>query len=223
MGDAVIGTLLALVVPAVVSIVAFSVAGWDQLDDVPLWAVALLQVPLWAGLVGIPVLASRAKGRRSLAEDFGLRQRWSDIPLGVGVGLVAQIGLSIVVSVVYDLLGVDTDKVGESAERLTDAATDVIGVVLLIVIVAVAAPIVEELFYRGLWLRAVERRWGTTAAVLLSSFVFAAVHFQPYDFPALFGFALVLAVLTVRTGRLGPAIWAHVVFNVTAVIGLLAS
>jgi hypothetical protein len=26
----------------------------------------------------------------------------------------------------------------------------------------------------------------------------------------------------VRTGRLGPAIWAHVAFNLTAVVGLLA-
>jgi hypothetical protein len=26
----------------------------------------------------------------------------------------------------------------------------------------------------------------------------------------------------VRTGRLGPAIWAHVAFNLTAVISLLA-
>jgi membrane protease YdiL (CAAX protease family) len=93
--------------------------------------------------------------------------------------------------------------------------------VLLVAIVAIAAPVVEELFYRGLWLRSVERRLGTAAAVGVSSVVFAAVHFQPYDFPALLGFAVVVAVLTVRTGRLGPAIWAHVVFNLTAVLNLL--
>jgi membrane protease YdiL (CAAX protease family) len=57
---------------------------------------------------------------------------------------------------------------------------------------------------------------------VLSSFVFAAVHFQVYDFPALFGFAVVLGVLTVRTGRLGPAIAAHVFFNTAAVVTLLA-
>jgi membrane protease YdiL (CAAX protease family) len=48
------------------------------------------------------------------------------------------------------------------------------------------------------------------------------VHFEPYDLPALIGFGAIAAVLTVRTGRLGPAIWAHVAFNITAVVGLLA-
>ncbi|MBA2438666.1 MAG: CPBP family intramembrane metalloprotease [Acidimicrobiia bacterium] len=87
---------------------------------------------------------------------------------------------------------------------------------------AVAAPLFEELFYRGLWLRAVERRWGTGWAVVTSSLVFGLIHFQVYDLPALIGFGLVVAVLAVRTGRLGPAIWAHVAFNLTAVISLLA-
>ena len=77
-------------------------------------------------------------------------------------------------------------------------------------------------FYRGFWLRAVERRAGQVAAVIGSSLLFGAIHFQLYDLPALAGFGAILALLTVRTGRLGPAIWAHVAFNITAVVGLLA-
>ena len=221
-GDALLGTLVTLVVPAIAGIVAFLAAGWEGAADVPLWGVALLQIPLWAGLLGAPLWATNLKGRRSLAEDFGLRMRWTDVPLGLGVGLVAQVALGIVVRILYDLLGIDLDKVGESAEQLTESAVDAVGVVLLVLVVVVAAPVFEELFYRGLWLRAVARRYGTVVGVLLSSFVFAAIHFQPYDFPALFGFALVLAVLTARNGRLGPAIWAHVAFNLTAVVSLLA-
>lgn len=222
MGDALLGTLLTIAVPAVVVLPVLVASGRDQLQGIPLWAVALLQVPLWAGLLGAPLWSSFAKGRRSLAADFGLRMHWRDVPLGLAAGLGAQVLLLVVITALYQVLGVDIDKVGTSAQELTAAATGVVGVVLLVAIVAVAAPVFEELFYRGLWLRAAERRWGRGWAVVVSSLVFGAIHFQIYDFPALVGFGVVAAVLTLRTGRLGPAIWAHVAFNLTAVVSLLA-
>jgi membrane protease YdiL (CAAX protease family) len=222
MGDALLGTLLTIVVPAVVVLPVLAATGRDELTGVPLWAVALLQVPLWAGLLGAPLWSSFAKGRRSLTADFGLRMRWSDVPLGLAAGLGAQLVLLVVITALYRAFGIDLDKVGTSAQELTAGATDVVGVVLLVAIVAVAAPLFEELFYRGLWLRAVERRWGSAWAVVVSSLVFGAIHFQIYDTPALVGFGVVAALLTVRTGRLGPAIWAHVAFNLTAVVSLLA-
>jgi membrane protease YdiL (CAAX protease family) len=222
MGDAVLGLVLTLVVPGVVAVVAIGVAGRDDLEDIPLWATALLQVPLWAGLLGAPLWATYLKGRRSLAADFALRMRPVDVPLGLVAGFLGQIVLLIVLSIVYQLLGIDLDKVGETAEELTEGATNAVGVVLLVLIVGLAAPVFEELFYRGLWLRAIERRAGTAVAVIGSSLVFGLVHFQLYDLPALVGFGAIAALLTVRTGRLGPAIWAHVAFNITAVVGLLA-
>ena len=145
-----------------------------------------------------------------------------DVPLGLAFGLVGQVVLLLLLSLVYHLLGIDLDKVGETAEELTEGATDAVGVVLLILIVGVAAPVFEELFYRGLWLRSIERRAGPVVAVVASSVLFGLVHFEPYDLPALIGFGAICAVLTVRSGRLGPAIWAHLAFNITAVVGLLA-
>jgi membrane protease YdiL (CAAX protease family) len=220
-GDALLGTVLTLVVPLVVGVVVLVVTGRKDFEDIPLWGTALLQIPLWAGLLGAPLWATMRKGRRSLVKDFGLRMRWTDIPLGVAVGLTAQFALGLVVTVFYELVGIDTGEVGKAAEALTDTATDAIGVILLILVVAVAAPVLEELFWRGLWLRALERRFGAVVAVVGSSLLFGAIHFQPYDFPALAGFGVVAAVLTMVTGRLGPAIWAHVAFNTTAVISLL--
>lgn len=222
LGDAIAGLAVTLLAPVVVIIAVLAVAGRQDLEDIPLWATALLQVPLWAGLLGAPVLASWTKGRASLAADFGLKMRWTDIPLGLVVGFVGQFALLIVLGLVYQLLGIDTDRVGETAEALTGRAKDAVGVALLILVVAIGAPLLEELFYRGLWLRALARRWGTAWAVILSSLLFGLVHLQLYDFPALAGFGAITAVLTVRSGRLGPAIWAHVAFNVTAVVSLLA-
>jgi membrane protease YdiL (CAAX protease family) len=193
----------------------------DFTTNVPLSLVALLEVPLWAGLLGAPLWATYRKGRRSLTEDFGLRVEPSDVWTGLGAGVVGQLLLSALLTNLYVLLGVDRDKVGETAKRLTSDTHNAVDVILLVLVVVVAAPIFEELFYRGLWLRSIERRLGSTWAIVLSALVFALVHFEPYDFPALFGFGLILGWLAVRSGRLGPGIWAHVAFNAFTVVVLL--
>lgn len=221
MGDAVLGTSLAVSVPALVGSVVLLASGRTDLDGASLTTLALLQVPLWAGLLGAPLWSTYGKGRRSLAVDFGLHMRGRDIPIGLAAGFATQMVLAVVIGLVYPLLGIDPEQVGVRAEELTSSADDPLGVVLLVVIVAVAAPLFEELFYRGLWLRAVERRFGTGWGVAVSSLIFAGIHLQLYDLPALLLFALVAALLTVRSGRLGPAIWAHVAFNLTAVTVLL--
>ena len=85
--------------------------------------------------------------------------------------------------------------------------------------VVFVAPVVEELFYRGLVLRSLEkRRWPRWAVVVGSAALFAAMHFQVLQFPGLFVFGVVLALMTLITGRLGPAIWAHAGFNGATVV-----
>jgi hypothetical protein len=182
---------------------------------------ALLQIPLWLALVGTPVVATQLKGRRSLRRDFGFTMRWSDVPLGLGLGLGLQIALGIVLQLVYPLFGIDLDRVGESAEDLAERATGGLGVVLVLLIAAVGAPIVEELFYRGLFLRAVQRRFGDIASVVVPAVVFGLLHFQLFDLLALVLFGVAVGALVLRQGRLGMAIWAHVAFNLTALASLL--
>jgi membrane protease YdiL (CAAX protease family) len=223
MGDAVAGTLASLVVPSLVALVAFTVAGVGarEQDHLALWAVFLLEIPLWGVLVGVAVRAARTKGSGSVVRDFGLAMRPSDVPVGIAAGLAAQLALNLVLIPVYDLFDINRDDVGTTARDLADRAHGLGNVVILTVMVVVIAPVVEELFYRGLWLRSIERRLGSTWAIVLSALVFALVHFEPYDFPALFGFGLILGWLAVRSGRLGPGIWAHVAFNAFTVVVLL--
>ena len=221
MGDALAGVVLSLLLSVLAVSVVVAVIGSDGLADLPLWGTTLLQVPLWLALLGVPVLATNLKGRRSLRVDFGLAMRWTDVPLGLLLGLALQLVLGIVLQVLYPLLGLDVDRVGESAQELTADATNGVGVALVILIAAVAAPLFEELFYRGLFLRSVQRRFGDRAAVVVPALVFGLVHFQLFDLLALVLFGIVLGVVTLRVGRLGLAIWAHVAFNLTALLSLL--
>jgi hypothetical protein len=225
MGDAVLGTVAALVVANVVAVVAFAVTNTpaDHTDTIPLWAVALLELPLWATLLGVAWRATSRKGSGSFTRDFGLWFRWRDLPVGVVCGLAAQFAIAAVLAFLREVLGVDTSGVGKVAENLADRAHDDVGVVVLALVVVVVAPVVEEIFYRGLWLRSAERRWGPVLGVIVSATVFGVMHLQPIDTPALIGFGLVTGWLAARYGRLGPAIWAHVAFNAVAVVSLLAS
>jgi membrane protease YdiL (CAAX protease family) len=220
-GDALLGLLVANVLAIVVGTMILVAAGHAETDadELPLTLIALIQVPLWVGYLGAPLWAAARKGAR-LVEDFGLRVTWADVPLGLVAGALTQLLLiPILYLPIFWVFG-DQDLSAEARE-LTDRADSPLGVVLLIVIVVIGAPIIEELFFRGLFLRALERRWNTPVAVIVSSAVFGLVHLQLLQLPALILFGAVAAFLAVRTGRLGAPIFAHVAFNAIAVATLL--
>lgn len=186
----------------------------------PLAVTALLQVPLWATLLAVPVLASRWKGNGAV-EDFGIRMRPLDVPVGLAIGAVTQL---VAVPALYWLLFLFIGRRDVSAEarELTDRAAGPVGIVLLFLIVAVAAPFVEEVFFRGLTQRAFLKRGVSTPwAVAATSVYFGATHLQALQFPALVMAGAVFGVLAARAGRLGPAIWAHVGFNAVAAVTLV--
>jgi membrane protease YdiL (CAAX protease family) len=128
----------------------------------------------------------------------------------------------VVIPIVYIpiLWLLDNPDLSAEARSLTDRAHGV-GIVLLVLLTVIGAPIIEELFFRGLVLRSLLRRLPPWAAITISSLLFALVHFQPLQFVALAIFGAIVGVLALRTGRLGPSICAHMAFNATTVIVLL--
>ena len=89
--------------------------------------------------------------------------------------------------------------------------------------VGIGAPVVEEIFYRGLLQRSLERRFGVWPGILGSALLFGVSHFQLLQLPALVLFGVVLGLLAQRTGRLAAPIAAHIVFNMTTVLFLVGS
>jgi len=219
-GEVGLGLILAQILAVVATILAMSAAGWTKSADIPMWAGALLQVPLWGGYVGAVILAGRQGG--GVRADFGLSFRAIDVPVGLVVGVAVQL---LVLPALYwpilRLIGRTSDDLSAPARALSDKAQDTLGWVLLTLIVVVGAPIVEELFFRGLLLRALQKRGSSDAAAcLVSAAIFAAIHIQLLQFVGLFTIGLVLAVMAVRTGRLGMSICTHAAFNATSVLVL---
>ena len=184
----------------------------------PLWTLPVGQIGLWGGFALTVLVAGTLRGT-GLRRDFGLSMRASDIPVGLAFGVFAQIAVVWLIYAPFQQF-FDFD-VSEAARQITDRAATGSDIALVILGVVVGAPIFEELFFRGLALRAFERKWGAVLGVLISSALFAAVHLQPLQFPALMAFGIIAALLVRRFRRLGPAIWAHVGFNLVAVVNLI--
>jgi membrane protease YdiL (CAAX protease family) len=215
LGDAAAGFLVGLLVSGLVAGLWAAVSGSNRLT---LGALAASQAGLWVGLLGAPVLASRRKGSDDLGHDFGLRIRWSDSVLGVPVGVLCQLMLiPLIYLPLHDL--VSRRDLEAPVRRVTNRAHGV-GFFVLAVVVIVGAPLVEELFFRGLVLSSLQRRFGDGWAVAGSAVAFGLAHFEPLQLPALVALGVVLAVLALRTGRLGPGIFAHAAFNAVTIIAL---
>ncbi len=225
LGDAAIAWLVAQTCAALA--LPFLLAAFDHTQqqavdgEVSLAFTALQFPPLWIGFVGVPIFVAARKGAGWVA-DYRARIKAIDVPIGVVAGVLTQIIAVPLVSLpVLWLAGTDFDELGEPARQLGERATSPGTVVLLFLMVAIGAPIAEELFFRGLLLRAFEKRFGTGWAVALSSVVFGATHFQLLQFPALTVAGLVFALLAVKSGRLGPAVVAHMAFNTVTVVNLV--
>ena len=57
-------------------------------------------------------------------------------------------------------------------------------------------------------------------ALVVSALIFAGIHFELLLLPGLFVAGLLFGYLAQRSGRLGPAIFAHIGFNVATIVAL---
>ena len=123
-------------------------AGELTTDALTIGEVALLQIPLWLGLLGVPLLATRMRGNGPVV-DLGWWMRGRDVPIGLAIGVMCQFVLVPLVTLPVFLL-TDTDRASleAPARDLTDKATG-LGVLVLVLVVVVAAPLAEEVFFRG--------------------------------------------------------------------------
>jgi membrane protease YdiL (CAAX protease family) len=130
--------------------------------------------------------------------------------LTVGASLVVYIPLSYLAPGFVTRLMLDPNA-------LTDVTS--LGQWLMLMLAGVvAAPIVEEVLFRGILMQRWARRWGTTTGVVASSALFAIGH-EEWIGHFLFGAAL--ALLYLRTRSLWLPIAAHALNNGVALLTTL--
>ena len=191
--------------------------------ELPPWMLATSVTSLWIPtILGLRWVSDRY-GNGNVRRDFGLEFRGID-SIGLVIGVLCQLVLLELIYWPLRRLFPGTfarDAIEEPARNMFDR-THGAWLVMLIVIVVVGAPLVEELLYRGLILRSIESRVAAPIAIGASAVWFGLAHLQLVQLPGLVAFGVVLAVCAVRTRRLGMSVLAHAAFNATTVAMLLA-
>ena len=104
----------------------------------------------------------------------------------------------------------------------TAVSRDDLALTMAGVLAVICAPIAEEVFFRGFVFGGLTR-WGFWPAALLSSLLFAGVHFDPGSVIPFVGIGVVLAWLFWKRGCLWDNILFHMMFNGTSFAVLLAT
>jgi membrane protease YdiL (CAAX protease family) len=203
----------------VLATIVLSIVHGDPDSDPSIPALAASLVALWAVYLAGVAIASRRAGTGRPADDVGFSFAPVDA-LGIPIGAASQL---LLVPLVYAPLRsiwpdtFDEEALEETARELVDRASGATSV-LLFVLVVVGAPIVEEVFFRGLLQRPLLGRFSTVPVVVTVAAAFALIHFRPVEYPGLFAFGVVLGTCAWATGRLGMAIAAHMTFNLVGLV-----
>lgn len=84
--------------------------------------------------------------------------------------------------------------------------------------VAVIAPVVEELIFRGLILHGLRKNYRATTAVFISALLFSLFHLNPWQMPATFILGLLLGWIIIRTRSILLAIIGHSLNNLMVLL-----
>ena len=204
--------------------VALALTGRGDVEQtqIPIWATAVGVTAMWSVfLVAVPryLPYEEQSNNRLFSRWISLR----DIAIGVPLGFASQYILMNVVNWPLMQLFPDSFSFDEISQRATDLTNTAPGawVVVLILVVVVGAPIVEEIVYRGAVQTHLQRTAGTAVALIGTSVLFAAIHMSLIEFPGLFAFALVLGYTRLRSDTLGLPIVTHMAFNAAGLILVL--
>lgn len=185
----------------------------------PVWVIALSALALWVPFVAMLVIFSQRFGTKNFVRDFFFKFHWADL-LGVPLGVASQL---VLVNLVYWPLReffpgtFSSEQVEDRARDLYERA-DGPWLIVLIIIVVIGAPFVEELVYRGFIHGTLRSTMNSAVALVVAAMWFTAIHLAPVEYPGLFAFALVLGLSFHVTKRLGMPIVAHMAFNATGLI-----
>ena len=147
---------------------------------------------------------------------FNFKGNW--LPWGLGGYLVAfplVLGVSVLNSQIWQGQGGSNPLL-----PLLLGSKDPIALGLFFITTAIAAPIFEELLFRGFLLPSLTRYFSTTTAIVLSGFIFALVHLSLSEVLPLTVLGILLGFVYARTQNLLTSMMLHSLWNSGTLISL---
>jgi membrane protease YdiL (CAAX protease family) len=182
-------------------------------DDLSLAATLTLQALLAVTLVVVAFVAVRPDSGETSAADLGLRRPLHPAVKAAALAYVAYIGCALLIAAI-----VQPEQ--EDVTRDLGADEGALGSIAAGFLVIVAAPITEEVFFRGFMFAGLRRAMPFAAAALLSAAIWGIFHYTgggSWGVVLQLGiFGVALAWLYERTGSIWPTIAVHALNNALA-------
>ncbi len=138
--------------------------------------------------------------------------------LALAVPLIIGVYIFNFLYATYVIPGIDMQK--EITDLIKNIPRTPLNIALGFTAIAILAPLVEELLFRGLLQNALANKLPAFAAIAVSSFVFALIHLQPYAIPPLMILGAAFGYIYHKTGSLRINILLHAANNAVALMML---
>ncbi len=171
-------------------------------------------------LIEVGLLYWLLRKYKAKLSDLGLRKFtiWKGI-LYVLSGLVVFSGLVVVAFVLVSVFFPSID-VNQAQDVGFEFGRSGAGLWVSFFVTVVCAPIIEELYFRGLLLSSLTKRFGWLAGIIGSSALFAFLHGQANVIIYTFILGCVLSVFYIRLKSIIPGVALHMINNALAFIVL---
>jgi len=181
----------------------------------------VLYLPVDHMAVAAIVMAALWFNRRPLRQSLAISAlRLGGVARSVGIGLAAFV-VFVTLQGVLEMLrssGVQVAPAPAPTKVVIDTAM-IMSLAAYWFLLVIAAPIVEEMLFRGLLYRGLEAKIGALATIMITSVVFGMVHYLGFGWPRAVAtgcLGLLFGVIRWRTGNTTAAMVTHAAINFAA-------
>ena len=187
------------------------------LSSQPALQQGLLVLGLYSGLMAAPLVLLWSQLRPHAPRPQGGWLQWHWRPLASAlrralVQVLLVLPLVALVGWVLERLVGDPGGSNPLLELVLNSANP-LALLCFAFTALVMAPLFEETLFRGVLLPVLAQRWGGLAAVVVSALLFGIAHLSLGELPPLFVLGLGLGWLRLQSGRLGPSVLMHSLWN----------
>lgn len=93
--------------------------------------------------------------------------------------------------------------------------------IYIIISAIIIAPIIEELYFRGILYSKIKLHFGILPSIIISSMLFGIIHKNIYAFITLFTLSVFLCIIKEISGNILFPVYVHSIFNIVMVIQIM--
>lgn len=182
-------------------------------------SVEKLRVAMLLGelLIPVPVLIWVIKNKLSFSNVFRIKPVKSDLYFPA---ILTGLGLIVLIDEFDRIMGkIFTPPAGLTEIEALMAIDSILSAILIIGIIVVLGPVIEEMLFRGFFQKVLEERLSSvTNAVLVSALTFAVLHFNPWWLIQIYILGFFMAFFAYRTGSILIPLLIHALNNGISVL-----